>query len=87
MGCNGKNTGQIDSGLLLKEVSFTYRYAFIKSENNFKDLWRLKTTTREALRAWLMAGKASGERGDAIAGACSELMENSIKYSPIGSPF
>ncbi len=70
---------------LLQTRDFEYAFRFNKTESNFKDLWLMKSCTRDSLRAWLIAMEVKPERANDCANACSELVENAVKFSADGS--
>jgi len=70
---------------LINRNDFEYFFRFKKTENNFEDLWRMKTTAREALREWLFSMHKTPQMVEVIANSSSELIENCIKYSDQGS--
>lgn len=65
----------------LKEVDFEYFFKFKKKNDNFNELWRMKTMARESLKEWLIMNKIDYTIAENCANACSELVENGIKYS------
>jgi hypothetical protein len=66
---------------LLLENDFEYFFKFKKTDTNFEDLWRMKSTARESLREWLLAIHTSPHLSEVISNSASELIENCIKYS------
>lgn len=58
-----------------------YYFTFKKEDDNFKKLWQLKSAIRESIKEWLFTGLDNLDLTDTIANACSELIENCIKYS------
>lgn len=65
----------------LKNNDFEYFFKFLKSHNNFEELWRIKSLARETIKEWLIATRISIKTAENCANACSELIENGIKYS------
>ena len=61
---------------------FEYSFKFKKSEENFAQLWKMKSSARESLKDWLSVSNISQEVSEICANACSELIENCIKYTP-----
>ncbi len=59
---------------------FEYFFRFTKLADNFEKLWRMKSLARESLREWLVANDVEQTISENTANACSELIENSIKY-------
>ena len=66
---------------ILECEDFEYYFRFKRSNKNFNELWRMKSSARESLKEWLYAIQIDPEKADVIANACSELIENTIKYS------
>lgn len=64
---------------------FEYYFRFKKEKDNFDDLWRMKSTAREALKEWLVAIHSDLKQAEDIANGCSELIENTIKYSAVST--
>lgn len=60
---------------------FSYSFQFKKQSDNFEKLWRMKSSARVSLREWLITIPYDQEKANIIANACSELIENCIKYS------
>lgn len=67
------------------ENDFHYYFKFKKKIDNFDDLWRMKKTGRLALREWMITFPYEQELANVIANACSELIENCIKYSVVNT--
>lgn len=67
----------------LEESDFYYYFKFKKQANNFEKLWKMKASARIALKEWLLAIPYNVDTSDVLANACSELIENCIKYSRI----
>ncbi len=70
---------------LMDLEEFEYFFRFKKESDNFEELWRMKSTAREALNEWLIGIHISVSVSEIIANAASELIENCIKYSIIGA--
>ncbi len=70
---------------LLQTHDFEYGFRFNKTESNFKDLWLMISCARESLKDWLISMGVKPEKADDCANACSELVENAIKFSAVGS--
>ncbi len=60
---------------------YEYFTKFTKLSDNFNQLWRLKSITRDNLRDWLMNNNVDPVLSENVTNACSELIENSIKFS------
>lgn len=69
----------------LYESNFRYVFKFKKVDSKFDRLWHMKTTARESLKDWLLVTDVSPQMSEICANACSELIENCIKYSSEGS--
>ncbi|MCP4353672.1 MAG: hypothetical protein GY795_50135 [Desulfobacterales bacterium] len=67
------------------KCDFEYAFRFVKTEENFNELWGMKSSTRESMKDWLIASTVKPEKADICANACSELVENCIKFSKNGS--
>jgi len=70
---------------LMSRSDFQYFYKFRKTDSNFQDLWRMKSAARESLREWLLSIRTEPAMAEVISNASSELVENCIKYSKIGT--
>ncbi len=70
---------------LLNLEEFEYFFRFKKENDNFEELWKMKSTAREALNSWLMGIRVSESIAEVISNTASELIENCIKYSIIGT--
>ncbi len=64
-----------------KHQDFEYFFRFMKTEDNFEELWRMKSSARESLKEWLMSTHAVPKKAEVISNSASELIENCIKYS------
>lgn len=62
-----------------------YSFKFINSKKKFEELWRMKSSAREAVREWLVISLRDLYKVDVISNSCAELIENCIKYSDEGS--
>ncbi len=62
-----------------------YRISFRKTEERFDELWGMKTHVRESVHDWLAASHVRLRISEVCANACSELLENCIKYTRNGS--
>lgn len=62
-----------------------YSFKFVNSKKKFEDLWRMKSSAREAVREWLVISLRDLYKVDVISNSCAELIENCIKYSDEGS--
>lgn len=62
---------------------FEYFFKFVKLEDNFNDLWRMKAIARESLKEWLVSAHINVGVAENCANACSELIENCIKFTII----
>lgn len=71
----------LDKINLFKDEDFEYFFKFIKNDSNFNELWRMKSLARETLKEWLIATHLDVETAENCANACSELIENCIKFS------
>ncbi len=60
---------------------FEYFFKFTKLSQNFDKLWRMKSLARESVKEWLIANDVAPTTSEDTANSCSELIENSIKYS------
>lgn len=65
----------------LEKSDFEYFIKFVKTDDNFNELWRMKLLARDSLKEWLIASHVNIKHAEDIANACAELIENSIKYS------
>ncbi len=68
-----------------KRQDFEYFFRFMKTQDNFEELWRMKASARESLREWLMATHAVPKTVEVISNSASELIENCIKYSEMNA--
>ncbi len=66
---------------LYEEKDFEYFFRFKRTENNFTELWRMKSAARESLKEWLLSMHVNPLISEAVSNASSELIENCIKYS------
>lgn len=64
---------------------FEYAFKFRKTEEKFHELWRMKSSARESLKDWLLTSDVSPKMSEVCSNACSELIENCIKFSQDGS--
>ncbi len=62
---------------------FEYFVKFKKMTENFDQLWSMKSLSRENIRNWLKNNNIEYNICDNVANACSELIENTIKYGKI----
>ncbi len=60
---------------------FEYFFKFKKLSPNFDKLWKMKSLARESLKGWLVASEVNPSIAEDTANACSELIENCIKFS------
>ena len=60
---------------------FEYIFKFKKGEEKFDKLWQMKASARESLKDWLLVTDISPQISEICANACSELIENCIKYT------
>lgn len=74
-----------ETGSIHKDSEFAYSFKFRKNGGNFNDLWAMKSSARESLRDWLIAWIFSPKTADTCANACSEMIENCIKFSLVDS--
>lgn len=65
--------------------SFSYAFTFKKVDAEFDRLWQMKSSARESLKDWLLVSGVSPKHSEICANACSELIENCIKYCREGS--
>ncbi|MFH1156548.1 MAG: hypothetical protein V1793_22315 [Pseudomonadota bacterium] len=65
----------------VENSEFAYIFKFKKTDANFNDLWAMKSSARESLRDWLIAWVCDPKTAENCANACSELIENCIKFS------
>ncbi len=72
-----KKTGEYN----ISEGDFQFGFRIRKAEENFKKLWTMKSSARESLKDWLLATNIAPKLSEICANACSELIENCIKYS------
>lgn len=66
---------------ILNYNDFEYFFRFVKDAHNFKQLWKMKSTARYALKDWLITVNKNPIVSETLSNACSELIENAIKYS------
>ena len=59
---------------------FEYTFQFQKTEEHFDQLWQMKSSARESLKDWLLASSVTPKIAETCANACSELIENCVKY-------
>ncbi len=64
---------------------FAYSFKFKKVEAQFERLWTMKTSARESLKDWLIVSNIAPTVAENCANACSELIENCVKYTKDGS--
>jgi len=60
---------------------FEYMFHFYKADDHFDQLWQMKSSARESLKDWLVASSVLPKIAETCANACSELIENCIKYT------
>ncbi|GAK50139.1 hypothetical protein U14_01366 [Candidatus Moduliflexus flocculans] len=60
---------------------FEYMFQFYKIDAHFDQLWQMKSSARESLKDWLLASTVPPKIAETCANACSELIENCIKYT------
>lgn len=60
---------------------FNISYNFLKNNDDFEYLWRMKSIARTSLSEWLFSFKLDDNMVRVSADATSELIENCIKYS------
>ncbi len=77
--------GKSDIGDELVIWDFVYNFKFKKIDARFDQLWAMKASARESLKRWLVVSGIPPRTAEICANACSELTENSIKYTPNGS--
>ena len=63
------------------ESNLIFQYNFIKNQKNFNNLWKMKSNTRECIKEWLSSTNINNIIVETSSNACSELIENCIKYS------
>ncbi len=63
------------------EWDFAYGFKFRRVEERFDKLWEMKVSARESLEDWLLVSDIPPRSAEICANACSELIENSIKYA------
>ncbi len=64
------------------EIDFEYTFKFKKNKEKFDMLWGMKANARQSLKDWLTISTDIGPKtSEVCANACSELIENCIKYS------
>ncbi len=71
---------QMEESILL-ENDFEYAFKFRKTEKRFNRLWGMKSSARESLKDWLIASDINPKVSEVCANACSELIENCVKFS------
>ena len=59
---------------------FRYVFKFRNSKDHFEKLWNMKISARESLEDWLLVSAVSPHIAEICANACSEMIENCIKY-------
>ncbi len=59
---------------------FRYVFKFRNRANHFEKLWQMKISARESLDDWLLVSDIIPHTAETCANACSELIENCIKY-------
>lgn len=64
---------------------FAYSFKFRRIEERFDKLWEMKVSARESLADWLIVSDIPPRAAEICANACSELIENTIKYARNGS--
>lgn len=64
---------------------FAYSFKFRRVGERFDKLWEMKVSARESLEDWLVVSDVPPRTAEICANACSELIENSIKYAQNGS--
>jgi hypothetical protein len=69
----------------LVDCDFFYKFKFTKLLERFEQLWTMKASARESFNDWLIVSNILARKAEVWANACSELIENSIKYTPNGS--
>ena len=62
-------------------TDFEYMFQFYKINAHFDQLWQMKSSARESLKDWLVASNVSPKVAETCANACSELIENCVKYT------
>ena len=60
---------------------FEYMFQFYKINAHFDQLWQMKSSARESLKDWLVTSNVSPKVAETCANACSELIENCVKYT------
>ena len=63
------------------KCDFEYIFKFKKGKEKFDKLWQMKASARESLNDWLLVTDISPQISEICANACSELIENCIKYT------
>ena len=63
------------------KMDFEYIFQFQKTDEHFGQLWQMKSSARESLKDWLLASNIAPKIAETCANACSELIENCIKYA------
>ncbi len=76
---------QFDKEDELLAWDFVYSFRFKKIDEQFDQLWTMKASARESLKDWLVISDIPPRTAEICANACSELIENNIKYTPNGS--
>ncbi len=64
---------------------FAYSFKFQRIEKRFDKLWEMKVSARNSLADWLVVSDIPPRAAEICANACSELIENTIKYSRNGT--
>ena len=62
-----------------------YRLKFRNAKERFHELWGMKAHVRENVKDWLVASNVQSRISEICATACSELLENCIKYTSNGA--
>ena len=60
---------------------FRYVFKFRNRKDHFEKLWNMKISARESLDDWLLVSDVPPHLAEICANACSEMIENCIKYS------
>ena len=74
-----------DNGQEFLTWDFAYSFKFKKAETQFERLWTMKASARESLKDWLIVSNIAPTIAENCANACSELIENCVKYTEDGS--
>lgn len=64
-----------------QSCDFRYVFKFRNRADHFEKLWQMKISARESLDDWLLVSDITPHTAEVCANACSELIENCIKYS------